>query len=88
METEAQHCPTDTTGPLGPAETLLPHYKFLSGLPRGSVVKHLPADAGDTVHGSSLSQKTPHASEQLSLRSRAQVQLPGPGTTAAEAIAP
>ena len=48
-ETEAQHCPTDTTAPLGPAEMLLPHYNFLPGLPRGSVVKHLPADAGDTV---------------------------------------
>lgn len=34
-------------GPSDPAETLHPHYKFLPGLPRGSVVKHLPAIAGD-----------------------------------------
>ena len=34
-------------GPSDPAEMVHPHYDFLPGLPRGSVVKHLPANAED-----------------------------------------
>lgn len=82
-------------GALGPRGGAPPTLQLLPGLPRASVVKHLPANAEDMcaslyLRRSHMPQSSRDCAPQLlSLCSEAQeLQLPSAGTTATEAIAP